>query len=197
MLLYSSLYFVSPQKQPWRQRVLHTHVTCICSYVQKRILGLTHKESFPKRISFGPLSDVTAVLGMRQSIVLNGHVHFHVLHALIMQPHGTGKYNVLICKQRHFNNFLDSVNRLRPDTEWNDNDNNNNNKKDGRWFIYRNLRGSMRQILRNLTVYRWIYACVMHINISRANYRLEFRCIYIFAIPIFGVSSIKIFIVIL
>ena len=41
---------------------------CVFSRIQKGTLGLTHKECILQRVSFGALSDVTVVLGMRQSI---------------------------------------------------------------------------------------------------------------------------------
>ena len=68
------LYFVSPLERPWRQRVFQreTLVTaraiCVFSRVQKGTLGLTHEECVLQRVSLDALSDVTVVLGMRQSI---------------------------------------------------------------------------------------------------------------------------------
>ena len=44
------------------------HSMCVLSRIQKRILGLTHKGCDLQRLSFGALSDVTAILVMRQSI---------------------------------------------------------------------------------------------------------------------------------
>ena len=40
---------------------------CVFSHVQKGTLGLTHKGCVLQRVSLGELSDVTVVLGMRQS----------------------------------------------------------------------------------------------------------------------------------
>ena len=42
---------------------------CVFSHVQKATPGLTHKGCVLQRVSLGSLSDVTVVLGMRQSIV--------------------------------------------------------------------------------------------------------------------------------
>ena len=41
---------------------------CVFSFVQKGTPGLTHKDCVLQRVSLGELSDVTVVLGMRQSI---------------------------------------------------------------------------------------------------------------------------------
>ena len=51
-----------------------TFVLCLFSCVQKGTLGLTHKRCVQQRISLGALSDVTVVLGMRQSIVVLEYV---------------------------------------------------------------------------------------------------------------------------
>ena len=48
---------------------------CVFSCVQKGTLGLTHKGCVLQRVSLGALSDVTVVLGMRQSIVLMQDAH--------------------------------------------------------------------------------------------------------------------------
>ena len=42
---------------------------CVFSRIQKGTPGLTHKGCAFQRVSLGALSDVTVVLGMRQSIV--------------------------------------------------------------------------------------------------------------------------------
>ena len=42
---------------------------CVISHVQKGTLGLTDKGCVLQRVSLGALSDVTVVLGMKQSIV--------------------------------------------------------------------------------------------------------------------------------
>ena len=44
---------------------------CVFSRVQKGTLGLTHKGCVLQRVPLGALSDVTVVLGMRQSIERN------------------------------------------------------------------------------------------------------------------------------
>ena len=43
--------------------------TCVFSRIQKGTPGLTHKGCVLQRVSLGAFSDVTVVLGMRQSIV--------------------------------------------------------------------------------------------------------------------------------
>ena len=70
------LYFVSPWDRLWRQRVFQrkmlniAYVTCVLSHaLKKEFRDLTHKGCILQRISFGALSDLTVVLGMRQSIV--------------------------------------------------------------------------------------------------------------------------------
>ena len=64
------LYFVSLWEQPWRQLAFR-RATCVFSHVQKGTLGLTHIGCVLQRVSLGALSDVTVVLGMRQSIMLS------------------------------------------------------------------------------------------------------------------------------
>ena len=49
---------------------------CVISLVQKGTPGLMHKGCILQRVSLGALSDVTVVLGMRQSI----GPHFHLLY---------------------------------------------------------------------------------------------------------------------
>ena len=51
------------------------HNVCVFSRVQKGTPGLTHKGCILQlqRVSLGALSDVTVVLGMRQSIANNSH----------------------------------------------------------------------------------------------------------------------------
>ena len=53
-----------------RQRRLSSlaQLVCVFSRVQKGTPGLTHKGCVLHRVSLGALSDVTVVLGMRQSI---------------------------------------------------------------------------------------------------------------------------------
>ena len=46
----------------------------VFSRIQKGTLGLTHKGCALQRVSLGALSDVTVVLGMRQSIVVLEYV---------------------------------------------------------------------------------------------------------------------------
>ena len=70
------VYFVSPRERPWRQRVsqrktpacYHARNLCVFSHVHKGTPGLKHKGCVLQRASVGTLSDVTVVLGMRQSI---------------------------------------------------------------------------------------------------------------------------------
>ena len=44
---------------------------CVFSHVQKGTPGLTHTDCVLQRVSLGALSDVTVVLGMKQSICYN------------------------------------------------------------------------------------------------------------------------------
>ena len=53
---------------------------CVFSRVQKGTPGLTHKGCVLQRVSFGALSDVTVVLGMRQSIVNKDVYEPHTYH---------------------------------------------------------------------------------------------------------------------
>ena len=46
------------------------HNLCVLSRIQKGAPGSTHTDCVLQRVSLGTLSDVTVVLGMRQSIVL-------------------------------------------------------------------------------------------------------------------------------
>ena len=54
---------------------------CVSHVLKSRVPGLTHKGCVLQRISFGVLSDVTVVLGMRQSIEENCTLlHVHILN---------------------------------------------------------------------------------------------------------------------
>ena len=77
MVKCNDLYFVSPRERPWRQRVfrrktlVNASATCVFSDAFKKgTPGLTRKGCVLQRVSLGALSDVTVVLGMRQSIDL-------------------------------------------------------------------------------------------------------------------------------
>ena len=64
-----------------RGRCLMLCALHVCySHVQKRIPGFTHKWCVLQRISIGASSDVTVVLGMRQSIVCMGYGNCHSFH---------------------------------------------------------------------------------------------------------------------
>ena len=67
------LYFVSPRERPWRQRVFRRKTLVIkratfSHMIKKGTPGLMHKGCVLQRVSLDALSDVTVVIGMRQSI---------------------------------------------------------------------------------------------------------------------------------
>ena len=70
-----SLYFVSPRERPWRQRVFWrktlviARATCVFSHAFKKEHWDWRIKDASCSVSLGTLSDVTVVLGMRQSIV--------------------------------------------------------------------------------------------------------------------------------
>ena len=65
----------------WCQRVFQSKILvisrtiCVCSHVWKGTLGLMHKGCVLQRVSLGALSDITVVLGMRQSIKPSQSIH--------------------------------------------------------------------------------------------------------------------------
>ena len=60
---------VTPARIPDRDACHRARNLCVFSRVQKGTPGLTHTGCILQRVSLGALSDVTVVLGMRQSIV--------------------------------------------------------------------------------------------------------------------------------
>ena len=65
----SHLSTVTSQRIPEKDACHRARNFCVFSRVQKGTLGLSHKGCVLQRVSLGALSDVTVVLGMRQSIV--------------------------------------------------------------------------------------------------------------------------------
>ena len=59
---------VTSARIPDEGKRYHAHNLCVFSHVQKGTPGLTHNRCTLQRVSLGTLSDVTVILGMRQSI---------------------------------------------------------------------------------------------------------------------------------
>ena len=70
ILCFTSRTTVTSERTPGEDACHRLHNLCVFSRVQKGTPGLTHKGCVLQRVSGGSLSDVTVVLGMRQSIVL-------------------------------------------------------------------------------------------------------------------------------
>ena len=69
----SCFYYTLSQLENDRDVSAYSGRRCLCvfSHVPKETQGLTHKECVLQRVSFSAISDVTVVLGMRQSIDFN------------------------------------------------------------------------------------------------------------------------------
>ena len=69
--------------------------TCVFSRIQKGTPELTHKGCVLQRVSLGARSDITVVLGMRQSVVVNGistYMHIPRITAYFEQDDSCTKY---------------------------------------------------------------------------------------------------------
>ena len=63
----------------------HARNLCVFSRVQKETPELTHKGCVLQRVSLGALSDVTVVLGMRQSIASKSREDHHFVEPQLLE----------------------------------------------------------------------------------------------------------------